>query len=218
MKGKKCPYCGRRISYLTVFHDKKHGIYECNRCKKESKIKADKKLLIAYIILVLLIILYFIFWRSSTFYNNFLGIIPPIIALIAFYFCTPFFIKFVPLKRFLDDIERKKEPETTMEETNPEKDFVFDKKIFDEIKNKRNAPSSIEEKIDRIVKEEESYVPVIENVSEAHTSSQAPLKRVYNPKPTQAQPVIPDPEDDVKQYVPKKEKPNGSKYTANRYL
>lgn len=216
MKGKKCPYCGRRISYLTVFHDKKHGIYECNRCKKESKIKADKKLLISYVILLLLIILYFIFWRSSAFYNNFLGIIPPIIALIAFYFCTPFFIRFVPLKRFLDDIERNTEQEVTTENTIPEKEFIFDKKVFDEIKNKRNAPSSIEEKIDRIIEEEENYVPIIEDVSEAHTSSQSTLKRVHTPQPTYTQES--EVYDDVKQYVPKKEKPNGNKYTANRYL
>ena len=216
MKGKKCPYCGRRISYMTVFHDKKHGIYECNRCKKECKIKAGKKLLISYVILVLLIILYFILWRSSTFYNNFLGVIPPIIALIIFYFCTPFFIKFVPLKRFLDDIERKKEPEPQAEEYVPEQEFVFDKRIFDEIKNKRNAPTSVEEKIDRIIEEEENYVPIIEDVSEAHTSSQSTLKRVNRTQPTYTQNEVV--EDDVKQYVPKKEKPNGSKYTANRML
>ena len=217
MKGKKCPYCGRRISYMTVFHDKKHGVYECSRCNKESKIKADKKLLISYIILFLLIILYFIFWRTSSFYNNFLGIIPPIIALVAFYFCTPFFIKFVPLKRFLDDIERDKEQEVATGNTVPEREFVFDKKVFDEIKNKRNAPSSVEEKIDRIIEEEENYVPIIEDVSEAHTSSQSTLKRVHTPQPTYTQePEVYD--DDVKQYVPKKEKPNGNKYTANRYL
>ncbi len=217
MKGKKCPYCGRRISYMTVFHDKKHGIYECSRCNKESKIKADKKLLISYIILFLLIILYFILWRSSTFYNNFLGIIPPIVALIAFYFCTPFFIKFVPLKRFLDDIERDKEQKIATENTIPERDFVFDKKVFDEIKNKRNAPSSVEEKIDRIIEEEENYVPIIEDVSEAHTSSQSTLKKVHNPQPSYT-PSAEVYDDDVKQYVPKKEKPNGNKYTANRYL
>ena len=216
MRGKKCPYCGRKISYLTVFHDKKHGIYECNRCKKESKIKADIKLLISYIVLMLLIVLYFVFWRSSTFYNNFLGIIPPIIALIAFYFCTPFFIRFVPLKRFLDDIERKKEQEASTEETFPQREYVFDKKIFDEIKNKRNAPSSVEEKIDRIIEEEENYVPIIEDVSEAHTSSQATLKKV---KPQQVYTQNNTaPEEDVKQYVPKKEKPTGNKYTANRFL
>ncbi|MCR5653442.1 MAG: hypothetical protein K6F88_06545 [Ruminococcus sp.] len=213
MKGKKCPYCGRRISYLTVFHEKKHGVYECTRCKKESKVKVDKKLIISFLVVVLLIVLYIIFWRSSAFYNNFLGIIPPIIILIAFYFCTQFFIRFVPLKRFLDDIERKQEQEITTSDTDTAQGFVFNKKVFDEIKNKRNAPSSVEEKIDRII-EEENYVPVIENVSEAHTSSQATLKRVTKP------PIYSESmgvaEDDVKQYVSKKEKPNGTKYTANR--
>lgn len=216
MKGKKCPYCGRRISYLTVFHDKKHGVYECNRCKKESKIKVDKKLIIFFLILVLLIVLYIIFWKSSGLYNNFFSIIPVIVVLIAFYFCTPFFIKFVPLKRFLDDIERKKETQTAVEEPEAPKEFVFDKKIFDEIKNKRHSASSVEERIDKILDEE--YVPVIEDVSEAHTSSQAPLKRVVRPSYPENIENIQEQEEDVKQYIPKKEKPNGTRYTANRKL
>ena len=214
MKGKKCPYCGRRITYFTVFHEKKHGVYECTRCKKESKVKIDKKLIISFVILVLLIILYIIFWRNSAFYNNFLGVIPPIIALIVFYFCTPLFIKFVPLKRFLDDIERKKDRTEPTEEPETSTDFVFDKKVFDEIKSRRSAPSSVEERIDRVIAEEEAYVPVIEDVSEAHTSSQAPLKRVTRPARPETPPQ--QDEDDVKPYVPKKDKPNGSKYTANR--
>lgn len=215
MKGKKCPYCGRRITYLTVFHEKKHGVYECTRCKKESKVKIDKRLIISFAALVLLIILYIIFWRNSPFYNNILGIIPPIVCLIVFYFCTPLFIKFVPLKRFLDDIDRKKEAEEAPEETQTSSDFVFDKKIFDEIKSRRTAPSSVEERIDRVLAEEDDYVPVIEDVSEAHTSSNTPLKRVTKtPRPE----APPQKEDDVKQYVPKKEKPDGTRYTANRKL
>ena len=176
MNGKKCPYCGRRISYLTVFHEKKHGVYECTRCKKESKIKLDKKLIISFIILLLLIVLYIIFWKGSGFYNNILGLLPPIVCLIAFYYCTPFFIRFVPLKRYLDDIERKKENPIS-ENIEDSSEFVFDKKIFDEIKNKRNNPLTAEEKIERNI-EEETYIPIIEDVSEAHTSSQATLKRV----------------------------------------
>ena len=213
MKGKKCPYCGRRISYLTVFHEKKHGVYECSRCKKESKIKLDKKLIITFLILVLLIVLYIIFWRNSGLYNNLFGILPPIICLTVFYYLTPFFIKFVPLKRFLDDIEQKQKQKISSDEKNRTQDFIFDKRVFDEIKNKRNQRSSIEEKIDRII-EEENYIPVIEDVSEAHTSSQAKLKKVTK------QPVYTEtsdlPEQDVKQYIPKKEKPGGTKYTANR--
>lgn len=222
MKGKKCPYCGRRISYLTTFHEKKHGVYECTRCKKESKVKVDKRLIITFIIVVLLIILYTVFWRTSDFYNNFLGIIPPIIILIVFYFCIPIFINFIPLKRFVDDIERKKEKDTSIEDPVVKSEFVFDKKIFDEIKNKRQTSSSIEERIDKIIEEEEKYVPIIEDVSEAHTSSQQTLKRVNKTpvyRDTYSSQVVQDiPEEDVKQYVPKKEKPDGTKYTANRKL
>lgn len=216
MKGKKCPYCGRRISYPTVFHEKKHGIYECSRCKKESKIKTSKNLLIAFLAVILVVVLYVIYWIGSGLYTNVLGILPPAILLIVFYFCTPLFIKFVPLKRFLSTEEKKPEKPEPKEEIYTAEEFVFDRKVFDEIKNKRHAPSSVEEKIDRIIAEEEQYVPVIEDVSEAHTSSQAPLKkmtRTYTPEPA---PTRVYEEDDVKPYIPQKSKPAGSKYTANR--
>ena len=73
MSGKKCPYCGRRIPYTTVFHEKKHGLYKCGRCKKESKIKTDFKLLIAFIAVVLIVVLYIILWQTSKFHNQFIG-------------------------------------------------------------------------------------------------------------------------------------------------
>lgn len=214
MKGKKCPYCGRRISYLTVFHEKKHGIYECSRCKKESKIKTDNKLLIAFLAVILIIILYVIFWFSSGLYTNPLGIIPPAVLLLIFYFCSPLFIRFVPLKRFLTYDDKKPETKEIKKEYKPE-EYVFDRRVFDEIKNKRQSVSSVEEKIDRIIAEEEQYVPVIEDVSEAHTSSsQAPLKKIPRQYTPQPEPIYE--EEDFKQYVPQKNKPNGSKYTANR--
>ena len=213
MKGNKCPYCGRRISYMTTFHEKNHGVYECTRCKKESKIKIDKKLIITFIVLVLIIILYIVFWRSSGLYNNILGIIPPVILLTAFYFSTPLFIKYIPLKRFLDDIKKSEESGSSVTDTISADEYIFNRKVFDEIKNKRNTPaSSIEKKIERIVEQEEKYIPVIEDVSEAHTSSHSTLKRVSSNHSAE-QTVY---EEDVRQYIPKKEKPDGTRYTANR--
>ena len=38
MKLAKCPYCGRRLSYLTAQQHKKKGEYLCSRCKKESNV------------------------------------------------------------------------------------------------------------------------------------------------------------------------------------
>jgi len=207
MKGKKCPYCGRRISYLTVFHEKKHGVYECSRCKKESKIKISKMMIISFCILVFFIVLYVIFWRNSGFYNNILGVIPPVILLVVFYYCTPFFIKFVPLKSFLsheDTVQKTEQIEEKPEE------FVFDKKVFDEIKNKRSGKTSVEERIDRIIEEEESYVPVIEDVSEGHISSQAPVRKINRPS------LEDNYDEDMESDVNNEEKSDGTRYSANR--
>ncbi len=216
MKGKKCPYCGRRIAYNTVFHEKKHGLYKCSRCKKESKVKTDIKLMIAFLAVVLVVVLYIVVWQNTGFHNNFAGIFPPIIILIIFYFCTPFFVRFVPLKKYMEKKVQNNEA-AVIEEVSPPEDFVFDRKIFEQIKNNRRVPMSVEQKIDKMDEENDQYVPVIKNVSEAHASSDAPLKKVVKPASDRFVRETYE-EEDVKPYIPKKTKPDGSKYTANRKL
>ena len=215
MSGKKCPYCGRRIPYTTVFHEKKHGLYKCGRCKKESKIKTDFKLLIAFIAVVLIVVLYIILWQTSKFHNQFIGVFPPIIILIAFYACTPLFISFAPLRKYVENQTKTASESSVLEEVSSPEDFVFDRKIFDQIKNNRSTPANIEQKIDSMDDEDENMVHIIKDVSEAHASSDAPLRRVARPAP-EAQKPQPYEEEEVKQYIPKKTKPDGSKYTANR--
>ena len=200
---------------MTVFHEKKHGKYTCSRCKKDCKIKTDMRLMLAFVAVVLVSVLYIIFWMGSSFHNQFIGVVPPIIIMVAFYFCTPLFVSFVPLKEYV-----KKEEKTPQEYEiiKPEEEsFVFDRDLFEQIKQNRNSSPDIDSKIDMV--NEEHKVPVIKDVSEAHASSDAPLKKV--PKSSaKVQPEyweVPD-DEDVKQYVPKNTKPDGTKYTANRKL
>lgn len=217
MKNKKCPYCGRRIGYFTIFREKKHGIYKCARCKKESKIKIDLKMLLAFLGVVLLTVLYIVLWRNSSFYNDFSGILPPVIILLVFYFLTPLFINFVPLKNVVEENKTQKE-RVSLNEKTKDKDFIFNKKIFDQIKNNRQAPKSIDEKIDAALSDEPK-VPVIKDVSEAHaSSSDAPLKKVNRAQHFRDEEYIPPQEEEIKTYTPSKSKPDGSKYTANRKL
>ena len=200
---------------MTVFHEKKHGKYTCSRCKKDCKIKTDMRLLLAFLAVVLVVVLYIIFWMGSSFHNQFIGVVPPIVLLIAFYFCTPLFVSFVPLREYIKK-EEKAPKEIELPETEDE-GFVFDRDLFEQIKQNRNSSPDIDSKIDRV--NEEHKVPVIKDVSEAHASSDAPLKKVPKPSPKAQHDYrdIPD-DEDVKQYVPKKTKPDGSKYTANRKL
>lgn len=217
MKGKKCPYCGRRIPYMTVFHEKKRGKYTCTRCKKDCKIKTDFKLILAFAVVALLVVLYIIFWMGSSFHNQLIGVLPPIILLIIFYFCTPLFVRFVPLKEVMKK-EEIKSKSIEISETE-EENYTFDRNVFEQIKQNRNTPADMDSKIDRVEEEfEEPVIPVIKNVSEAHASSDAPLKKMSKSSPKDQPRELTDEYDDedIKQYVPKKAKPDGSKYTANR--
>lgn len=207
MEGKRCPYCGRRISYFTTFHEKKKGLHTCERCGKESKIKTDLRLMFAFAAVVLLIILFMILWNNSGNYNNVLGILICIAALIVFYFLTPLFIRFVPLKKYSKINETGGAGGDDFENEN----YLFDRDAFNKIKkNRSNAQLNSEKTMIR-------EVPIIEDVSEAHaSSSDKPLRRVHNQPEPEYEPEV-EFREDVKTYVPKK-KPDGSRYTANRKL
>ncbi len=211
MEGKRCPYCGRRISYFTTFHEKKRGLHTCPRCNKECKIKTDLRLVLGFAAVALLVVMFMIIWNNSQNYNNFLGVVIVAAVLILFYFLTPLFISFVPLKKYYNNpYEREYENEG---EENEDGDYVFDRDAFNEVKKNRKPRHTPNEKT--MVRE----VPIIKDVSEAHaSSSDAPLKKVTHIEKTifDDEPEV-EFREEVKTYVPKK-KPNGQKYTANRKL
>ena len=217
MKGKSCPYCGRRISYFTAFHKKKEGLYKCTRCNKESKIKTDFKMMLAFLGVVLLVVIYLVLWQTSGFYNNFLDVIPPIIIIVAFYFITPLFIRFAPLRKEIEKKEIKKEQLPEMGEESYGGDYVFNREVFEKAKQQRNSTPIVVDDDFEAPAEEEPYVPIIKDVSEAHASSDAPLKKVNHPSHERKYPEPETYEEDVKTYYPhQNKKPDGTKYTANR--
>ena len=217
MKGKVCPYCGRRISYFKTFHNKKKGIYNCARCKKECKIKTDFRLIAAFAAVVLTAIIIVILWVNSDGYNTPWGIFAVAALFIIFYFCTPFFIKYVPLKK---NLQREEDIPSETFEPSVSDDYVFNRDVFDQIKNNRNAARKLNN--EKREKENERVVPVIKDVSEAHASSDAPLKKVNKSAADRIVEEIieenkaTEEEEDIKTYTPKPKKPDGSRYTANR--
>ena len=50
MKMRKCPYCGRRISYTSSFASRRKAEYICQKCGKESKVAVDKKVILFFIV------------------------------------------------------------------------------------------------------------------------------------------------------------------------
>lgn len=228
MKNKKCPYCGRRISYWNVFNSKSKGIYECKSCNKKSKVKVDKRLIAFFAIICLVILVFMLMWNMFLgLANNIFGVIIAAVIVFGFYFITPLFVDFVPIKSVLEDNRNKSKG--NVEISNSSAEYKFNREAFDIIKQRKNKVNTIpsepnnavENKVDSLIEsiENEPYVPIIENVSEAHFSSEEPLQKVSHTR------VFPKAEgmqvEDVKinrPQQPKKKRPDGSKFTANRKL
>ena len=216
MKGKSCPYCGRRISDFKTFHNKKKGLFTCARCKKESLIKLDVRVFATFAAVFLAAVLVVFFWTRSEMYNTPIGIFAVIVLFGGFYFSAPLFIRYIPLKK---NLKEEKENKGDIFETAPADDYVFNRDVFDRIKKNRNAMRQEQ------AQGNERLVPVIKDVSEGHASSDSPLKKV-NKTPAdriveeiiEENRVAEEVEEDIKTYTPKSKKPDGSRYTANRKL
>jgi len=220
-KMKKCPYCGRRIDYSSVFKNKKHGSYACERCKKESKVKIDNKMIILFVAVCLLVIVFMIGWVGAGLANNFWGVVIVGIILLAFNLATPSFISFVPLKKYINEATGKITEERIDVESFGDSDFVFNREAFDRIKKQKEMGlHSFDVESDNISSSSENMIPVIEDVKEGHiSSSSGPLHKI-NRQPRyyeENQEEIFSNKGDAKVYTPRKNrKTEGSKYTANR--
>lgn len=223
MKNKKCPYCGRRIMYSSVFATKNKGTFTCTRCKKESKVKIDKSMLILFTALCLLLVVFMIIWSASGLSNSIWGTIIVAVILLSFYFCIPLFVSFIPLKKHLNEMTTQKTyDEIEATQSTIDIGYTFNKEAFDRIKKQKTAGALVnlsEEEISSQTKVNQRYVPIIENVKEAHSSSDKPLQKIEKPQRT----YIPQneyyQEEEIKEYVPKKsKKPSGNRYTGNRKL
>lgn len=214
---KKCPYCGRRILYSSVFSSKTHGSYCCERCKKESKVKINNKMILLFIALCLLVFLFMIFWVSTGNLNNFFGVILVSICFISFYLATPIFVDFIPLKKYQNDI--KQNEEININTTTPPTDFIFNKEAFDKIKRQKEL--GIMSFDNSSNKNNQNLIPVIEDVKEGHISStDEPLHKINRTAKQYVKNnevyIDDNYQEEVKRYVPKNKKPDGNRYTANR--
>ena len=92
--GRKCPYCGKKVSlfYAAVhLHD---GEYTCSECKKYSNVKYNPFLYLFLVIAVILSCSFgFIFFKDSL-----KGVLMSIIPFIIFYLLFPLFYMLVPIK------------------------------------------------------------------------------------------------------------------------
>ncbi len=92
--GKKCPYCGDKVSIFyaaTHMHD---GEYNCEKCKRYSNIKYNP---LIYLLIVLAAVCGF-YLGMIAFKESIKGIILSIVPFMVIYLTFPFFFKLVPIK------------------------------------------------------------------------------------------------------------------------
>lgn len=201
MKAKKCPYCGKRVSYLTIFSERKQSEHICRRCGKESKIIIKKSIYLYFLLAVAVSAVIFTVWVGLGFANNPIGVLLVAVPLIIFYFCTPKFEKIYPLKKYKKSMEAAKaareyggemkfkknignninneEPNISTPVFETEKNFSINEDIFTSIKSNRKKPvvsgskptTGFQPIIDTNKTDSEEYVPIIENSKVSHISS-----------------------------------------------
>lgn len=241
---RKCPYCGRRISYVSAFSSRRKAEFVCGRCGKESRIRIKKRVIPIFIAFAAVSIAIMILWITNDLSYNPLGILLVAIPLIIFTFVSPCFVRFEPLKKYKKSMEAKKagkEFSDSLTSTAEESDlmsgstdnkFKINSDVFNKIKAERTAAreknngensfsDSNEINTQSADDNEKRYAHVIEDVSENRATTDAPLKKIHSDSNKNVRrhyiPQVDDDsdDDDVKEYV-KGEKKDGNKYSANR--
>lgn len=235
---KKCPYCGRRISYMSGMLSRRKNEYVCTRCGKESKVVVNKFIFLFFALMVLVAAGIMAFWIYQDKISNPMGIIYVSVPFVIFMFANPSFLKYLPLKKYKKSMEAKKAGRVYSEniagDITEEFDFTkssmgdtsgyeINSNVFDSVKKKRveqrmqlqleNSGDDIEssQKIDKT----RSFVPVISDTSENHASMDAPLKKIHNDSEkiyTRSRHYIPTEE----KAEDEEKKADNNKYSANR--
>lgn len=108
MKDKRCPYCGKRISYLSVFASRKKGEITCSRCGKNSKVYVSRKIFIIFLIFALMSLAIMTACVFAKTLNNPFFILLVAVPLLIFMFMTPMFVSYEPFKKYRPSMEARK--------------------------------------------------------------------------------------------------------------
>lgn len=108
MKVRKCPYCGKRISYVSAYSCRRKGQYVCSRCGKESRVYVNRKIYLLFAVFVSISIAIMCGWIFAGLASNPLGILFVTIPLVIFAMITPEFVKLEPLKKYKKSMEARK--------------------------------------------------------------------------------------------------------------
>lgn len=246
MKINKCPYCGKRISYISSYASRRKGEFVCERCGKESKVTINKTVILFFVFAVVISIAIMMIWIFAGLLNNPLGILFVAVPLIIFVLITPKFVYYEPLKKYKKSMEARKAgiaysdnlitseideintysfPSITNDSAG---EFQINSDIFNKIKEERNAArerlkdNEILSDSSKIKdKENKNYVSIIDNVTENHISSDAPLKRLRTENSSDAvrrnhHYVCVNEDDNNSGFSSESKKNDGNRYSSNR--
>lgn len=208
MKMRKCPYCGRRISYTSAFASRRKAEFVCQKCGKESKVAVNKKVILIFILAVVISLAIMSGWIMAGLSSNPLGILLVAIPLIIFAALTPSFVHYEPFKKYKKSMEAKKAgiaysdnlltseldkddnytfPSINTQQNEVDDNFEINTDVFNKIRAERNAArqrlDSNEISSDSSSFAKQEYVPIINNTSENHASSGASLKKIHSEAP-----------------------------------
>lgn len=241
MKVKKCPYCGKKISYVNAYSSRRKAEYVCERCQKESKVVIDRKVILVFVLCAVISGAIMAGWIFAGLSHNALGILLVAIPLIAFAVISPRFVNYQPFNKYRKSMEAKKagieysdnlavseieEAEAPIYDT--AQNFQINTDVFNKIRADRNAAraklkendSEISssskvsfEKNDFSDTKKDEFVPVIDDVRENHSSADAPLKRLNTepPRPKRSHHYV-APAHEEKQ----ERKSDTNRYSSNR--
>ncbi|MCI2112390.1 hypothetical protein [Ruminococcus sp.] len=239
MENRKCPYCSKRISYVSAYASRRKAEYVCERCGKESRVVINRKVIPAFVLAAVIAVAIMAGWIFAGLADNPLGILLVAVPLIIFTVISPKFVKLVPLKKYKKSMEARKagieysdnlvtaeleenEGYTFGASADTGSGFKINSDVFNTIKAERNAAReklmddeliSDSSEIKKPAESSESYVPVIKDVSEKHSSDDIPLKKIHSDNSVNM--------TRTRHYIPSQEekepkKPDGNRYSANR--
>ncbi len=207
MKNNRCPYCGKRVSYMSAYVSRRKAEYVCPRCGKESRVLIKNSVVPVFIVFALLAVGIMFGWTFAGLSENPLGILFVALPLIIFAVISPRFVEIEPLKKYKKSMEAKKagieysdnlimseiEEEPISPDFSDTDRFQINDDVFNKIRDDRNAKreklkNESYETTDKAYAEVESttkksdgrYVHIIDNVTEEHSYDSSPLKKIHS--------------------------------------
>ena len=121
MSPTRCPYCGKKISYLRAFLIRRRGEYFCKKCKKESNIHLKKTIWIFFFFVLLMALAIMGYYTFFTHRENLWFLLFVALPIFIFYLFSPLFVRLRPKMKFQDSlydtemVDSANDPDPTMQ-------------------------------------------------------------------------------------------------------